>query len=46
MDGLVFLAIWFIGWFIIGVGLIALILKVINHVKDKINAVYEEDIDR
>ena len=46
MDGLAFLAIWFLGWFVIGVGIIALVLKVINHTKDKINAAYEEDIDR
>ena len=46
MDGLAFLAIWFLGWFVIGVGIIALVLKVINHVKEKINTAYEEDIDR
>ena len=46
MDGFAFLAIWFLGWFVIGVGLIALVLKVINHVKNKIDAAYEEDIDR
>lgn len=46
MEGLAFLAIWFLGWFVIGVGIIALVLKVINHVKGKINAAYEEDIDR
>ncbi|MDE2798636.1 MAG: hypothetical protein OXI94_08205 [Gemmatimonadota bacterium] len=46
MDGLGFLAIWFLGWFAIGVGIIALGLKVINHVKDKVNAAYEEDINR
>lgn len=45
MEGLAFLAIWFLGWFAIGVGIIALGLKVINHVKDKVNAAYEEDID-
>ncbi len=45
MEGLAFLAIWFLVWFAIGVGIIALGLKVINHTKDKINAVYEEDID-
>ena len=45
MDGLAFLAMWFLGWFAIGVGIIALGLKVINHVKDKVNAAYEEDID-
>lgn len=45
MDGLGFLAIWFLGWFAIGVGIIALGLKVINQVKDKVNVAYEEDID-
>lgn len=45
MEGLAFLAIWFLGWFVIGVGIIALVLKVINHAKGKINAAYEEDID-
>lgn len=45
MEGLAFLAMWFLGWFVIGVGIIALVLKVINHVKDKVNAAYEEDID-
>lgn len=45
MEGLAFLAMWFLGWFAIGVGIIALGLKVINHVKDKVKAAYEEDID-
>ena len=45
MDGLAFMGIWFLVWFAIEVGIIALGLKVINHTKDKINAVYEEDID-
>ena len=45
MDGLAFMGIWFLVWFAIGIGIIALVLKVINHVKDKVNAVYEEDID-
>ena len=45
MDGLAFMGIWFLVWFAIGVGIIALGLKVINHTKEKINAVYEEDID-